>query len=127
VPLVRISVNRQPDPSYAAAIGDAAHRALVETMNVPADDKFQIITSADSSLIVYPQEYLGVRHSDTIVIIQITLNTGRTVEQKRALYAKIAELLAVAPGVPRSDVIINLVEVVKENWSFGDGVAQYAT
>jgi 4-oxalocrotonate tautomerase len=127
VPLVRISVNRRPDPSYAAAIGDAAHRALVETMNVPADDKFQIIAGADSSLIVYPQEYLGVRHSDAIVIIQITLNTGRTVEQKRALYAKIAELLAVAPGVPRSDVIINLVEVVKENWSFGDGVAQYAS
>jgi phenylpyruvate tautomerase PptA (4-oxalocrotonate tautomerase family) len=127
MPLVRISVNRHTDRSYATAIGDAVHRALIETMNVPADDKFQIITSADSSQIVYPPEYLGVRHSDAIVIIQITLNTGRTVEQKRALYANIADALAAAPGIPRSDVIINLVEVVKENWSFGDGSAQYAT
>ena len=127
MPLVRISVNRKPDGAFASAIGDAVHRALVETMNVPVDDKFQIITSADSSQIVYPPEYLGVRHSDAIVIIQITLNSGRTVEQKRALYAKIADSLAVAPGIPRSDVIINLVEVVRENWSFGDGIAQYAT
>jgi 4-oxalocrotonate tautomerase len=127
VPLVRISVNRSPDAAYGSAIGDAVHQALVETMNVPADDKFQIITSADSTHIVYPQEYLGVRHSAAVVIIQITLNAGRTVEQKRALYASIADLLAAAPGIPRSDVIINLVEVGKENWSFGDGVAQYAT
>jgi 4-oxalocrotonate tautomerase len=127
VPLVRISVNRQLDAAYTTAIGDAVHGALVETMNVPVDDKFQIITSADSSQIVYPAEYLGIRHTDAIVIIQITLNAGRTVEQKRALYAKIADSLAAAPGIPRSDVIINLVEVVKENWSFGDGVAQYAT
>ena len=127
MPLVRISVNRQPDAAYTTAIGDAVHRALVETMNVPVDDKFQIISHADSSQIVYPPEYLGIRHTDAIVVIQITLNSGRTVEQKRKLYAQIADSLRAAPGIPRSDVIINLVEVVKENWSFGDGVAQYAT
>jgi phenylpyruvate tautomerase PptA (4-oxalocrotonate tautomerase family) len=127
VPLVRISVNRKPDDAYASAISEAVHGALVETMNVPVGDKFQIITGADSARIVYPPEYLGVRHSDAVVIIQITLNTGRTIEQKRALYAKIADSLAAAPGIPRSDVIISLVEVAKENWSFGDGVAQYAT
>ncbi len=127
MPLVRIAVNRKPDAAYAAAIGDAVHRALVETMNVPADDKFQFISSADSAHLVYPQEYLGVRHSEAVVIIQITLNAGQTVDQTRALYARIADLLAAAPGIPRSDVMVNLVEVVKENWSFGDGVAQYAT
>jgi 4-oxalocrotonate tautomerase len=127
VPLVRISLHSNADHSYAAAIGDAVHQALVQTMNVPADDKFQIITGHGSSQIVYPREYLGIRHTDAIVIIQITLNSGRTVEQKRALYAAVADLLGAAPGVPRSDIIINLVEVVKENWSFGDGIAQYAT
>ena len=127
MPLVRISLNRNADPAYAAAIGDGVHRALVASMNVPVDDRFQIITSHDSSQIVYPKEYLGVGHSDAIVIIQITLNTGRTADQKRALYANIADFLSLAPGVPRSDIIINLVEVVKENWSFGDGIAQYAT
>ncbi len=117
-------MNHSTGPAYAAAISDAVHRALVESMTVPPDDKFQIISSADQ--IVYPSEYLGIGHGDGIVIIQITLNTGRTVEQKRALYAQIADLLGVAPGIPRSDIIINLVEVVKENWSFGDGIAQYA-
>jgi len=126
VPLVRISFNRHADAAYAAAISDGVHRALVEAINVPADDKFQILTARDAAQIVYPPAYLGIAHSDAIVIIQITLNAGRTIEQKRALYAKITELLAVAPGIPPADVIINLVEVAKENWSFGDGIAQYA-
>jgi len=127
VPLVRIALHHNVDPAYAAAVSDGVHRAMIETINVPADDKFQIVTSDADTLLVYAPEYLGIRHTDAIVIIQITLNTGRTVEQKRALYAKIADLLATAPGVARSEIIINLVEVVKENWSFGDGIAQYAT
>jgi 4-oxalocrotonate tautomerase len=127
MPLVRISFPRNDDPAYAAAISAGVHRAMVETINVPADDKFQILSSDAGTDIVYPPSYLGIAHSAALVIIQITLNTGRTVEQKRAVYAKIVELLESAPGIPRSDVIINLVEVVKENWSFGDGVAQYAT
>ncbi len=127
LPLVRISHNRHADPAYAGAIGDAVHRAMVETINVPSDDKFQIITDRAAAQIVYAPQYLGIAHTDAIVIIQITLNTGRSVEQKRALYAKIAELLEVAPGIPRAEIIISLVEVVKENWSFGNGIAQYAT
>lgn len=126
MPLVRIALNHNPDPAYATAIGDAVHRALVESMNVPVNDKFQIIGSHEPAQIVYPPEYLGIHHSDAIVIIQITLNAGRTVEQKRALYAQIVDLLAAAPGVPRADIVISLIEVVKENWSFGDGIAQYA-
>ncbi len=127
MPLVRISHNRPADPAFAAAIGDGVHRAMVETINVPVDDKFQILTGHEPAQLVYAKQYLGIAHSDALVIIQITLNAGRTLEQKRALYAKIADLLEVAPGVPRADIIINLVEVVKENWSFGDGVAQYAS
>lgn len=126
MPLVRISLNRNERPGFATAIGDAVHRALVEAVNVPVDDKFQIISDHPPAGIVYPAEYLGIVHSDAIVIVQITLNTGRTVEQKRALYARIVELLGVEPGIPAADVIINLIEVAKENWSFGNGIAQYA-
>ena len=127
MPLVRISLHRNDEPAYAGAISEGVHRALVEAMNVPADDKFQIVSEHDPADIIYPAEYLGVRHTGALVIVQITLNTGRTVDQKRALYAKIAELLAADPGIPPSDIIISLVEVAKENWSFGDGIAQYAT
>jgi phenylpyruvate tautomerase PptA (4-oxalocrotonate tautomerase family) len=127
MPLVRISLSHHDDVAYVSAISDGVHRALVETMNVPVDDKFQIVTRHDPAHLIYAPEYLGIRHSDSLVIIQITLNTGRTVEQKRALYAQIADSLNASPGVPRADVFISLVEVVKENWSFGDGIAQYAT
>jgi phenylpyruvate tautomerase PptA (4-oxalocrotonate tautomerase family) len=60
------------------------------------------------------------------MVIQITANDTRTVEQKKALYKGIAERLSKSPGVRTQDILINLVEVKKENWSFGNGEAQYA-
>ncbi len=125
MPLVRISLNTG-DPAFGAAIGTAVHRALVECMNVPADDRFQVISAGATGHVIWPPQYLGIAHSEAVVIVQITLNGGRTVEQKRALYARIAELASVDPGVPKADMIVNLIEVSKENWSFGDGIAQYA-
>jgi phenylpyruvate tautomerase PptA (4-oxalocrotonate tautomerase family) len=111
---------------YRQAVSDAVHLAMVETVTVPPQDRFQVITEHAPDELIYPPEYLGIRHSDSVVFIQITLNAGRTVEAKRALYARIAELLSADPGVPTQDVIISLVEVSKENWSFGNGQAQYA-
>jgi len=72
-------------------------------------------------------EYLDIVHGPKVVFIQITCNEGRTLEMKRALFARLASSIEAAAGVPRADVIINLVEVKKENWSFGNGIAQYAT
>jgi 4-oxalocrotonate tautomerase family enzyme len=127
MPLVRVSFHRTAQPGFGTAIGDAVHRAMVETINVPAADKFQILTPHEPGEIAYAPEYLGIAHTAAIVLVQITLNAGRTVEQKKALYARIAELLAQSPGIPASDIVISLIEVSKENWSFGDGIAQYAT
>jgi phenylpyruvate tautomerase PptA (4-oxalocrotonate tautomerase family) len=125
MPLVRISFADTTDPALAVAAGDAVHRAMVATINVPVDDKFQVLTRHEPAQLVYAQEYLGIAHTSALTIIQITLNAGRTLEQKKLLYATIADFLSEL-GIPRSDVIINVVEVVKENWSFGDGIAQYA-
>ena len=105
--------------------GDAVHRALVETMGVPAADRFQLLTEHDAGDLIYDSDFLGIARSSDIVIIQITLSTGRTLAQKRALYRAIADNLA-AIGLRREDAWINLVEVAKENWSFGNGVASYA-
>jgi 4-oxalocrotonate tautomerase len=74
---------------------------------------------------VYSPEYLGIRHSDKVVFVQITLSGGRKPMQKRKLYKLIAENLEKSPGLPAAELIINLVEVVWENWSFGNGEAQY--
>ena len=100
---------------------------MVESINVPPQDRFQVITEHPADGLIYDPSYLGINRTDDVLFIQITLNAGRTIDQKRALYKKIADLLSEAPGVRPEDVVINLVEVTKENWSFGNGVAQYAT
>jgi phenylpyruvate tautomerase PptA (4-oxalocrotonate tautomerase family) len=126
MPLVRISLRAGKPEAHRTAIADAVHRAMVETINVPAQDRFQIITEHDAAGLVYDPSYLGISRTDDLVVVQITLNAGRTTEMKKALYARLAELLAASPGVRREDVLVSLVEVTKENWSFGNGVAQYA-
>ena len=127
MPLVRIALRKGTKPEFRRAVGDAVHRAMVETIKVPDQDRFQVISEHDESGLIYDPSYLGISRSDGVVLIQITLNAGRTVELKKALYARIAQLLEEAPGVRPEDVMVNLVEVPKENWSFGNGIAQYAT
>jgi len=125
MPLVRISLVKGQPAALRRSIGDAVHRALVETIDVPARDRFQLLTEHEPGDLVYDSEYLGIARSDNIVIVQITLSTGRSLEKKRKLYRRIAHNLGEL-GVRREDVWINLVEVAKENWSFGNGVASYA-
>jgi 4-oxalocrotonate tautomerase len=126
MPLVRLSLHAGQSHQYKTQLSDCVHRAMVETMKVPPDDRFQVITEHDSSALVYDPEYLGIHRTDNIVFIQITLNAGRTLEVKKAFYARVAALLKEELGMRTEDVLINLVEVPKENWSFGNGEAQYA-
>lgn len=126
MPLVRISLIEGLTPADRRRVGDAVHRALVDTIGVPARDRFQVITQHARGDLVYDAEYLGIERSDDIVLVQITLTAGRSLEQKRALYRRIAENLAQAVGLRPQDVWVNLVEVARENWSFGNGIASYA-
>ncbi len=128
MPLVRIDHAAGRPASYRTAISRGVHDAMVRTFNVPDDDRFQLIGEhAPGSAIIHAPSYLGIEYSDELVIIQITCNDTRTIDQKKALFAAIADNLAQRPGLRREDVVINLVEVKKENWSFGNGLAQYAT
>jgi phenylpyruvate tautomerase PptA (4-oxalocrotonate tautomerase family) len=111
---------------YRRKIGDVVHQAMVETINCPPHDRFQLIHEHAKENFLYAPVYLDIAHTDDLVMIQITLNEGRTVELKKALYKAIAEGLQKAIGLKSQDVFISLVEVRKENWSFGNGVAQYA-
>jgi len=126
MPLVRISLVKGKPEAYRRKVGDAIHRALVEAVGVPPLDRFQLLTEHDLGDIVYDSNYLGIARTSNLVIVQITLSQGRTLEQKRALYRRIAANLASAVGLRKEDVWINLVEVAKENWSFGNGIASYA-
>lgn len=98
---------------------------MTETFGVPKDDRFMLVTEHDACNFIHADSYLGISYTDSLVIIQITANDTRTVEQKQAFFARIAALLSENPGMRKEDVFINLVEVKKENWSFGNGIAQY--
>src|SRR5689334_19353393 len=125
MPLVRISLVKGRPAELRRRIGDAIHQALVDTIQVPAADRFQLLTEHERGDLVYDPGYLGIARSQDIVIVQITISAGRTLDKKRALFRRIADNLH-ALGLRREDVWVNLVEVAKENWSFGNGVASYA-
>jgi len=126
MPLVRIAVQADTPPVDRRAIADGVHQALIDTISIPAADRFQLISEYAADHFIYDPSYLNISRSDRLVVLQITISVGRTLEQKRALYRRITELLAERPGIRPEDVFVNLVEVAKENWSFGRGIAQYA-
>ncbi len=126
MPFVRIDVTEGKSPEFRKTIGEIVYRAMTEVINVPQGDKFQVITEHPVEELNVAESYLGIRYTGDIILIQITLNQGRTVELKKAFYKRIAEELHRQLKIRPEDVVINLVEVPKENWSFGNGVAQYA-
>jgi len=126
MPLVRVDAPDSRSAEDLAAIGDGVHRALVEAIGIPKQDRFQVLSRHAAGGLVFDRHYLGISRSDGAVFVQITLSVGRSVEQKKALFAAIVRNLGQRPGIRNEDVFVNLVEIVKENWSFGNGVAQYA-
>jgi 4-oxalocrotonate tautomerase len=126
MPLVRIDLRKGKDAAYRQQVGRVVHDAMVG-VGVPTNDRFQVVSEYDADDLLFDPDYLGIHRTDDLVIIQITWNEGRMVEQKKQLYKAIAEGLARSPGIRTEDVLINLVEVKKENWSFGNGEAQYAS
>ena len=126
MPLVRFDVPRGKNPEYRRTLNEVVYEAMIKTINVPANDRFQVINEhAPESLIIDPT-YLGVERGPDCMIIQIVLNEGRTTEMKKAFYRAVADGLHRRLGLRKQDVFIALVEVKKENWSFGNGEAQYA-
>ena len=126
MPLVRFDVPRGKSPEYRRALNEVVYEAMLKTINVPANDRFQIFTEHAPEELVIDRTYLGIERTADCVLIQIFLNEGRTTEMKKAFYRAIADGLNERLGLRKQDVFINLVEVKKENWSFGNGEAQYA-
>ena len=126
MPLVRIDLPRGKSSEYRRTLGDVVYEAMIQTINVPASDRFQIITEHPPEELIVDRTYLGIERSADCVLIQVFLNEGRTTELKKAFYRAIADGLNRRLGLRKQDVFINLVEMKKENWSFGNGEAQYA-
>lgn len=127
MPLVRIDMLKGKTPEQRRIIADVIYDAMISTLDVPQNDRFQIISEHQSGELLIDPTYLGIQRSADAIIIQITLNEGRSVDLKRAFYKAVADGLRDRAHMRTEDVFIGLVEVKKENWSFGNGLAQYAT
>ncbi|EES45990.1 4-oxalocrotonate tautomerase family enzyme [Burkholderia mallei PRL-20] len=127
MPFTRIALREGKSAEYRRALSEGVHCALQHAFAVPVDDIFMTVTEHSADNFFYGRDYLGIARSDDLVMIQITANNTRTLEQKRELYRLIADQLAQRPGVRREDVFVSLVEVLKEDWSFGNGIAQYVS
>ncbi len=125
MPLARIDLIEGKPASYRQTVGDVVYQAMTATLNVPANDRFQVITEPPEENFIFDPAYLGISRTQDCIFIQVTLNSGRTMELKRAFYRAVAEGLHERLGLRREDVLINLVEVSKGDWSFGNGIAQY--
>lgn len=126
MPLTHISLRGGKPEAYRQAIFDGLHRAMHESFNVPEDNQFMTLSEHEAANFRYGASFLGIDRSDDLVFIQITANNTRTVAQKKELFRRIAQLLGESPGIRPEDVFVSLVEVAKENWSLGNGLAQYA-
>jgi 4-oxalocrotonate tautomerase len=127
MPLARIDVPAGKSADYRSVIGDVVYNAMIGALKAPKDDRFQVIAEHPTGGLVIDPTYLGIQRTENAIIIQVTMNEGRTLDMKRAFYKAVADGLHERLGLRREDVVINLVEVKKENWSFGNGEAQYAT
>ena len=127
MPLVRIDLLEGKSEQYRARVGDIVYQTLVDVLNVPEHDRFQVITEHKRASLPFDREYLGIHRSDDCICFQITLNSGRSTELKQRFYKALADRLHEGVKIRREDVLINFVEVPKENWSFGNGEAQYVT
>jgi len=126
MPLVRVSLRKGKPATYRKAILDGIYEAMRATFDVPEEDRFMVINEHDEADFSYSKTYLGIARTDDLILIQITANNTRTTEKKKAFFRQIVENLKADPGMRPEDVFINLVEVLPENWSFGNGIAQYA-
>jgi 4-oxalocrotonate tautomerase len=126
MPLVRIDLPASTIAQDIAAVSTSVHLAMVDTFNVPLADRFQTITRRAADELICTPEFLAVKHTDQVVFVQITCSPGRTLDAKKALYQQIVTRIAAQTPFLANDVVINLVETARENWSFGNGIAHYA-
>ena len=125
MPLVRIDLRRGKSAAYKTAICEGIYRAMRETFNVPEEDRFMVVGEHDADGLVFSKTYMNIARSDDFVMVQLTVSNTRGRDQKKALYRRIVELLGEKPGIRKEDIFINLVQVTTEDWSFGNGIAQY--
>ena len=126
MPLVRIAMRRDKSSTYIAAVRDGIYAAMRESFDVPENDRFILVSQHDADEFDCDPRYLDITRSDDLIVVQIACRDSRSITQKQAFFRCLTERLAIDPGLRPDDVFVNLLETAKENWSFGNGIAQYA-
>ena len=121
MPFIRTCVHKDTPAAQRQSIVDGIHQALVDSIGMPADELFNLVTDYDSQQFFYSRTFNGVARSDAVVVIEITLRRGRSDAMKRALYAGISQNLEKNAGVAPSDVFIFMHENDYSDWSVGGG------
>ncbi len=125
MPLVRIDLLKGKSAQYRAQVGEILYQTLVDVLSVPEHDRFQVITEHTKASQPFDRDYLGIHRSGACIFFQITLNSGRSTEMKQRFYKTLADRLHEGVKIRKEDVLVNIIEVPKENWSYGNGEAQY--
>lgn len=123
MPLARIDLIRGRSPMDRKVIGDVVYEAMVEILKAPKGDRFQVIAEHGPGDLIYDPTFFGIDRTNGIVIVQLTLVEGRSIEQKSGFYKRLVDDLHERVGVRREDVFVSLVGTGREDWSFGNGVA----
>jgi len=124
MPFVRISLKKGKNKEFRKALSNSVHQALISAFKIPEKDKFQVIAEHEEENIIYPDSYLGIKHTSNIIYIVIILKAGRSTEMKETLYQHIVNNIADSTNHDKGDILITLTENSTENWSFGNGKAQ---
>ncbi|MFD2865462.1 tautomerase family protein [Mucilaginibacter antarcticus] len=125
MPFVRISLLKTVSKNDRKKISAAIHHALMAEFDIPQFDYFHVIDALEPDDLFFPKSYLGIDHVADMAYIQIIAGSGRNYDQKKQLFAAIANRISEVTKIRKEDVIIILVENGgKENWSFGNGEIQ---
>jgi 4-oxalocrotonate tautomerase len=125
MPLVRIELRRGKPAEYRRTLAEQVYEAMRDAIKIPENDKFVVVSEHDPDNFVFDRNYLGIQRSDDFVLIQIVFRQGRPVDVKQALYKRVVERLEESLGIRPADVFVSLLENGPEDWSFGNGIAQY--
>jgi phenylpyruvate tautomerase PptA (4-oxalocrotonate tautomerase family) len=126
VPLVKVHLRAGRSADEKDAIGAAIQGAIVDVLDVPDADRYQLFTEYRGEDFRHTDSFLGLRYSEQLLIVEIAFVEGRSDELKKSLLAAINERLVATGAVRADDVFVVMTEVGRANVSFGRGLAQRA-
>ena len=121
MPFARIDLIKGKSADYRAKLADIVYEGIVGVLKAPDGDRFIVVNEHAPDNLIYDRHFLDMDRSPDFILIQVTSTVGNTKELKFAFYRQIADELANKLGVRPDDIMINMVFVNKEDWSFGKG------